>query len=257
MSHAPLLAAEDVEIAYDEAIFAVRRVSLLVHPGEVVALLGANGAGKSSLLRAVSNILHAQRGRVTHGRILYDGTSVAGSSTSRLVRRGLAQVLEGRHCFRHLSAEDNLLTGALGRGSSRLETRRDLEHVYALFPVIAEKRRVAAGLLSGGQQQMIAIGRALMARPRLLLLDEPSMGLAPIVVAEIFGRLARLNRDEGLAILIAEQNAAVALRHAHRGVVLENGIVAAAGTAEVLRSKDDIRAAYLGLGRANIQPVST
>jgi branched-chain amino acid transport system ATP-binding protein len=255
MTETPLLEVENVEVTYDEAILAVRQASLTVQAGEVVALLGANGAGKSSLLRAISNVLVAQRGRVTKGRILYQGTPVDGLSASRLVRRGLVQVLEGRHCFLQLSAEENLVTGALGRGSSRAETQRELDHVYSLFPSILAKRRVAAGLLSGGQQQMIAIGRALMGRPRLLLLDEPSMGLAPIVVAEIFRSLTHLNRHEGLAILLAEQNAAVALRHSHRGVVLENGSVAAVGSAEALRSKDDIRAAYLGFERPAVQPL--
>jgi branched-chain amino acid transport system ATP-binding protein len=256
MTETPLLTVEDVEVTYDEAILAVRQASLTVRAGEVVALLGANGAGKSSLLRAISNVLVAKRGRVTKGRILYQGTPVAGLSASRLVRRGLVQVLEGRHCFLQLSAEENLITGALGRGSSRAETQRDLDHVYGLFSSISARRHVAAGLLSGGQQQMIAIGRALMGRPRLLLLDEPSMGLAPIIVAEIFDSLTRLNRQEGLAILLAEQNAAVALRHSHRGVVLENGSVVAVGSAEALRSQDDIRAAYLGFGRPAAQPLS-
>jgi branched-chain amino acid transport system ATP-binding protein len=248
MSNA-LLTVEDVEVVYGAAILAVCGVSLAVGAGEIVALLGANGAGKSSLLRAISNILHAQRGRVASGRILFDGTPTARVPTSKLVAAGLVQVLEGRHCFLSLTVEENLLAGAIGRGSTRAETRQDLEHAFTLFPGIAAKRRLAAGLLSGGQQQMVAIGRAMMARPRLLLLDEPSMGLAPIVVAEIFTALTRLNRDEGLAILLAEQNAGVALRHAHRAVVLENGRLVSAGTAAELRSRNDIRAAYLGTAR--------
>lgn len=242
----PLLVIDSVEVVYDSAILAVRDVSLVVHTGEIVALLGANGAGKSSLLRAVSNILHAKRGRVSKGAMTFDGKPTLGLSTTKLVRAGLVQVLEGRHCFLGLSVEENLIAGAIGKGSSRADTRHDLAHVYTLFPSIAAKRKLAAGLLSGGQQQMVAIGRALMARPRLLLLDEPSLGLAPILVAEIFAALAKLNREEGLSILLAEQNATMALHHAHRAVVLENGAVAATGNAEAMRQRDDIRAAYLG-----------
>jgi len=247
MQSAPLLVIEDVQVVYESAILAVGGVSLTVQAGEIVALLGANGAGKSSLLRAVSNILHAKRGRISRGAITFDGRPTHNVPTSRLVRAGLVQVLEGRHCFLSLTVEENLIAGAIGKGATRAETRQDIEHVYALFPALAAKRRQAAGLLSGGQQQMLAIGRALMSRPRLLLLDEPSMGLAPLLVAEIFQTLDRLNREEGLSILLAEQNAAVALRHAHRAVVLENGRVAATGSADELRCRDDIRAAYLGL----------
>jgi branched-chain amino acid transport system ATP-binding protein len=247
MTAAPLLVIEDVEVVYESAILAVSGVSLAVQSGEVVALLGANGAGKSSLLRAISNILIAKRGRVTRGSITFDGKSLLGVPTSRLVQSGLVQVLEGRHCFLSLTVEENLIAGAIGAGSNRAGAREAAAHVYALFPALAEKRKQAAGLLSGGQQQMLAIGRALMSRPRLLLLDEPSMGLAPILVAEIFQTLDRLNREEGLTILLAEQNAAVALRHANRAVVLENGKVATSGSATELRARDDIRAAYLGL----------
>jgi branched-chain amino acid transport system ATP-binding protein len=247
MANTPLLEIEDVEIIYDSAILAVRSVSLCVEEGEIFALLGANGAGKSSLLRAVSNILSAQRGRVTKGRILFRGRPVQTVATSVLVRAGLVQVLEGRHCFLRLNVEENLITGAMGKGATRAQTKQELAHVYALFPVLEAKRKQPAGLLSGGQQQMLAIGRALMARPRLLVLDEPSMGLAPLLVAEIFQTLSRLNRDEGLSILLAEQNAAVALRHADHAAVLENGRVTAQGPADILRIRDDIRAAYLGI----------
>jgi branched-chain amino acid transport system ATP-binding protein len=244
-----LLTVEDIEVVYGAAILGLRGVSLAVGQGEIVALLGANGAGKSSTLRAVSNLLGAKRGRLTRGRVTFDGRVTTGVPTSRLVSTGLVQVLEGRHCFRALTVEENLITGALGRQATWPETAADLERVYALFPRLVTKRKTLAGLTSGGEQQMVAIGRALMARPRLLILDEPSMGLAPIVVAEIFRALTALNRDHGLSILLAEQNAAVALRAAHRGVVLENGRVTLQGEAAVLRSRDDIRAAYLGFDK--------
>jgi branched-chain amino acid transport system ATP-binding protein len=244
-----LLTIEDIEVVYGAAILALRGVSLDLGQGEILALLGANGAGKSSTLRAVSNLLGARRGRLTRGRITFDGRETTGVPTSRLVTTGLVQVLEGRHCFRALTVEENLITGALGRQATRPETAADLERVYALFPRLVTKRKTLAGLTSGGEQQMVAIGRALMARPRLLILDEPSMGLAPIVVAEIFRALTALNRDHGLSILLAEQNASVALRAAHRGVVLENGRVTLQGEAAELRRRDDIRAAYLGFDK--------
>jgi len=250
MIDSPLLDLHDVEVTYGAAILAARAVSLQVGHGEIVALLGANGAGKSSTLRAVSNLLPARRGRLSQGRIRFDGADTAGWPTARLVSQGLIQVLEGRHCFRGLTIEDNLLTGALGGGTSRAQAAQDLEKVYALFPRLKAKRRLAAGLASGGEQQMVAIGRALMGRPRLLVLDEPTMGLAPIVVAEIFKILTRLNREEGLSILLAEQNAAVALKSAHRAVVLENGHVKLTGDAAELRGRADIRVAYLGLDAA-------
>jgi branched-chain amino acid transport system ATP-binding protein len=243
-----LLELDRISVVYEPAILAVEDVSFTVKRGEIVALLGANGAGKSSTLRAISNLLRARRGRLASGRIIFEGRDIGTTPTHRLVESGLVQVLEGRHCFLALTVEENLLAGALGRRSGAGETKADLAHVYALFPVLATKARQAAGLLSGGQQQMLAIGRALMARPRLLLLDEPSMGLAPLLVAEIFETLARLNREKGLSILLAEQNAATALRYASRAVVLESGTFATTGTPEELRQSDEIRAAYLGLG---------
>jgi branched-chain amino acid transport system ATP-binding protein len=243
-----LLVLENVEATYNRAIHALHGVSLTVRDGEIVALLGANGAGKTTTLKAVSNLLPAERGQISGGSIRFDGIDVSRTLTSNLVRRGLVQVLEGRHCFRSLTVEENLLTGALGRGSNRAETRIDLERVYDLFPRLRDKRRVAAGLASGGEQQMTAIGRALMSRPRLLVLDEPSMGLAPLVVAEIFERLKALNRSEGLSILVAEQNSTVALRYADRATVLENGRAVLEGSAAELRARDDVKAFYLGLG---------
>jgi len=251
---ATLLSLEDIEVVYGAAILAVRGVSLTVGKSEIVALLGANGAGKSSTLRAVSNLLGAKRGRLTRGRITFDGRVTTGVPTSRLVSSGLVQVLEGRHCFKALTVEENLITGAIGRQATRPETAADLERVYTLFPRLLTKRKTLAGLTSGGEQQMVAIGRGLMARPRLLILDEPSMGLAPIVVAEIFKALTALNRDHGLSILLAEQNASVALRAAHRGVVLENGRVTLQGEATELRNRDDIRTAYLGFDKLPPNP---
>ncbi len=252
----PILAIEAVHAVYDTSILALSGVSLAVGRGEIVTLLGSNGAGKSTVLKAVSRLLKAERGRLTEGRILYENEDTAAFSPGDLVRRGLVPVLEGRHCFKSLSVEENLVTGAIGRGSSRSQTADDLARVYATFPRLAEKRRLSAGLVSGGEQQMVAIGRALMGRPRLLVLDEPSMGLAPKVVETIFEALSALNRSEGLSILVAEQNSAVALRHADRAVVIEHGVSVLAGTAAELRARDDIRAFYLGLGAASPSPAA-
>jgi len=249
------LRVEDVEVVYNSAILALRGVSFSVAEGKIVALLGANGAGKSTTLKAVSSLLPAERGRITRGSILYEDRSTAGSSASALVRGGLVQVLEGRHCFRGLSVEEDLVTGAIARGASRAEIRGDLERVYGLFPRLREKRRAAAGLTSGGEQQMTAIGRALMARPRLLVLDEPTMGLAPLVVRDIFRTLKRLNATEGLTILVAEQNSTVALRYADHAYVLENGRVVLGGPAAELRERSDIKAFYLGES-ASLQAVA-
>ncbi len=250
----PLLDVRDLEILYSKAILAVRDVTLSVAPGEIVALLGANGAGKSSTLKAISGVLVAERGERTKGTIVFDGVSTAKARASDLVERGVAHVLEGRHCFPHLSIEENLMTGANARRSKRSEQRDDLERIYSYFPSLRDKRTLPAALASGGQQQMTAIGRALMARPRLLLLDEPTMGIAPIVAREIFAFLARLNADSGLSILVAEQSSALALRYAHRAYVLETGRVALSGTAAELRERDDIKHFYLGTN-AGVQHV--
>lgn len=244
-----ILSIDGIAAVYSHAIAALHDVTLDVRRGEIVALLGANGAGKSTTLKAVSNLLPAERGKLVNGSIRFDGHDVSAMSPSRLVRLGLAQVLEGRHCFRALSVEENLVTGGLGRGSKRAEIADDLERIYAIFPRLKEKRKTPAGLTSGGEQQMAAIGRALMARPRLLVLDEPSMGLAPLVVQDIFRRLRDLNRTERLSILLAEQNSAVALRYADRAVVLETGTTVLEGSAAELRSRDDIKAFYLGQTR--------
>lgn len=238
---------DGVAATYNHAIQALHSVTLSVRRGEIHALLGANGAGKTTTLKAISNLLPAERGQITAGTIRFEDIDVSRSSPRNLVQRGLVQVLEGRHCFRSLSVEENLTTGALGRGSSSGEIRHDLERVYDLFPHLRTKRRAVSGLTSGGEQQMTAIGRALMSRPRLLVLDEPSMGLAPLIVEEIFHRLRTLNQTEGLTILVAEQNSTVALRYADRATVLENGHAVLEGTAQELRARDDIRAFYLGL----------
>ena len=245
-----MLQLHAVEAVYQNAIVALRGVSLDVRAGEIHALLGANGAGKSSTLKAVSNLLPAERGKVTAGSIVFDGHDVSHTNPAALVRLGLVQVLEGRHCFRSLTVEENLLTGGLGRSASRAELAQDLERVYAIFPHLRDKRRALAGLTSGGEQQMTAIGRALMSRPRLLVLDEPSMGLAPLVVQNIFRQLKRLNQDEGLTILVAEQNSTVALQYADRATVLDTGVAVLYGNTAELRQRSDIQSFYFGQGVA-------
>ena len=249
----PLLEIAAVEAVYNHAIVALHEVSLKLHQGEILALLGANGAGKTTTLKALSNLLPAERGAITKGQIRFAGLDVRRAKPSALVRHGLVQVLEGRHCFRSLTVEENLITGALGRSSSRREAAADLERVYAYFPRLKEKRKAKSGLTSGGEQQMTAIGRALMSRPRLLVLDEPSMGLAPLIVQNIFKILKRLNREDGLSILLAEQNSAIALQYADRATVLENGITVLEGDAGELRQREDIRAFYLGVGEPKTQ----
>lgn len=246
MSAQALLRLEGIEVVYQHAIVALHGVSLEVLPGEIHALLGANGAGKSTTLKAVSNLLPAERGAVTAGSVVFDGVAVQATTPADLVRLGLVQVLEGRHVFRNLTVEENLIAGGLGRSASRTEIAADLARVYRIFPKLAERRRALAGLTSGGEQQMTAIGRALMARPRLLVLDEPSMGLAPLVVQDIFQQLKRLNQDEGLTILVAEQNSTVALRHADRVTVLDTGKNVLSGSAQELGQRSDIQSFYFG-----------
>jgi branched-chain amino acid transport system ATP-binding protein len=241
-----LLDVSNIQATYSQTIRALNGVTLTVRQGEILAVLGSNGAGKSTTLRAISNLLPAERGQVTSGSIRFDGHDVLTRKPSELVRAGLVQVLEGRHCFESLDVEENLVSGGLGRSSSRAEIAHDLEFVYATFPRLKEKRRTSAGLISGGEQQMTAIGRALMSRPRLLVLDEPSMGLAPMVIQDIFRALKRLNRENGLSILVAEQNSTIALQYADLATVIENGRTVLAGTAAELRARDDIKAFYLG-----------
>jgi branched-chain amino acid transport system ATP-binding protein len=241
-----LLELDDIHVDYEGIISALRGVSLRVGRGEIVALLGSNGAGKTTTLKAASGLLEAERGAITRGSITFDGQRGSRLDPRRLVQAGLVQVLEGRRCFAHLTVHENLVSGALVRRASRAQAAADAERIYALFPRLSQRIGAAAGLLSGGEQQMLAIGRALMVRPRLLLLDEPSIGLAPQIVQEIFDVITQLNRRDGVSVLLAEQNARLALRHAHRAVVLENGRVALSGNAAELSEREDVKRFYLG-----------
>jgi len=243
----PILNVNNIEVVYDHVILVLKGVSLSVPNGRIVALLGANGAGKSTTLKAISNLLAAERGTVTAGSIVLDGIEVHRLSPNEVVRRGCIQVMEGRHCFAHLTVEDNLLTGAYTRRDGRAAIRRDLDLIYSYFPRLAERRSSLAGFTSGGEQQMCAIGRALMSRPKLILLDEPSMGLAPQLVAEIFDIVQGLNVREGVSFLLAEQNTRMALNYASYGYVLENGRVVLDGEADALRENDDVKEFYLGI----------
>ena len=241
-----LLAVNNIEVIYDHVILVLRGVSLQVPEGGIVALLGANGAGKSTTLKAISGLLRTERGHVTKGSIKLRGEAIQDRDPSQVVRAGIVQVMEGRHVFEHLTVEDNLLAGAYTRPHGR-GVRQDLDMVYGYFPRLAERRGVRAGYVSGGEQQMVAIGRALMAHPRLMLLDEPSMGLAPMLVQEIFEIVARLNREESVAVLLAEQNAAMALRFADYAYVMENGRVVLDGDRKTISENEDIKEFYLGL----------
>ena len=242
-----LLRVNTIEVVYDHVILVLKGVSLTVPEGGIVALLGANGAGKTTTLKAISNLLHAERGEVTKGSIEYHGVRVDRLNPSLLVKRGVVQVMEGRHGFSHLTCEENLLTGAYTRTDGRTAIQQDLDMVYSYFPRLAERRQAQAGYVSGGEQQMMVIGRALMARPKLILLDEPSMGLAPQLVKEIFDIVWRLNKEENVSFLLAEQNATVALRIANYGYILENGRVVLDGSAATLRENEDVKEFYLGL----------
>ena len=242
----PILSVNNIEVVYDHVILVLKGVSLTVPKGQIVALLGANGAGKSTTLKAISNLLSAERGEVTKGSIVFDGEEVHARSPNELVRRGCIQVMEGRHCFAHLSVEENLLTGAFTRGAGAA-VRRDLELVYSYFPRLKERRGATAGYISGGEQQMCAIGRALMSGPKMILLDEPSMGLAPQLVEEIFKIVGDLNAKEGVSFLLAEQNTRMALKYARYGYVLENGRVVLDGDAKALGENEDVKEFYLGI----------
>ena len=242
-----LLSINNIEVIYDHVILVLKGVSLEVPEGGIVALLGANGAGKTTTLKAISNLLRAERGDVTKGSIEFDGQRVDKQTPNELVRKGVIQVMEGRHCFEHLTIEENLLTGAYTRRDGRAAIQKDLEMVYGYFPRLRERKTSLAGYTSGGEQQMCAIGRALMARPKMILLDEPSMGLAPQLVEAIFETVKRLNEQEGVTFLLAEQNTNVALRYATYGYILENGRVVLDGDAKSLRENEDVKEFYLGL----------
>jgi len=254
----PLLQVSNIEVIYHHVILVLKGVSLSVPDGGITALLGGNGAGKTTTLKAISNLLHSERGEITKGHVSYRGQRIGREMPADLVRRGLIQVMEGRHCFEHLSIEENLLTGAYTRRDGRGAIAADLERVYTYFPRLRERRRSQAGYTSGGEQQMCAIGRALMSRPETVLLDEPSMGLAPQLVEEIFGIVKELNEREGVSFLLAEQNTSVALRFAHHGYILESGRVVMDGPAAELRENPDVKEFYLGMsdkGRKSFRDV--
>ncbi len=241
-----ILSVNNIEVIYDHVILVLKGVSLDVPRGGIVALLGANGAGKSTTLKAISNLLRAERGDVTKGSIAFDGDEVQNLSPNELVRRGCIQVMEGRHCFGHLTIEENLLTGAFTRRDGKVAIKRDMDLVYGYFPKLAERKGSLAGYTSGGEQQMCAIGRALMSRPKMILLDEPSMGLAPQIVEEIFEIVKDLNEREGVSFLLAEQNTNMALKFARYGYILENGRVVMDGEARQLAENEDVKEFYLG-----------
>jgi branched-chain amino acid transport system ATP-binding protein len=245
-SATPYLNVNNVEVIYNHVILVLKGVSLKVEQGQIVALLGANGAGKSTTLKAISNLLRAERGDVTKGAIEFEGQRIDKLNPSDLVKRGVIQVMEGRHCFQHLTVEENLLTGAYTR-NNKAEAKQSLEKVYTYFPRLKQRRSSLAGYTSGGEQQMTAVGRALMAKPNMILLDEPSMGLAPQIVEEIFQIVKDLNQKEKVSFLLAEQNTMVALRFSDYGYILENGRVVMEGAAKELASNEDVKEFYLGL----------
>ena len=242
-----ILSVNNIEVIYDHVILVLKGVSLAVPKGGIVALLGANGAGKTTTLKAISNLLHAERGEVTKGSVVFAGDEVQDLSPNELVRRGCIQVMEGRHCFGHLTIEENLLTGAFTRRDGKAAIKRDMDMVYGYFPRLAERKNSLAGYTSGGEQQMCAIGRALMSRPKMILLDEPSMGLAPQIVEEIFEIVGHLNDKEGVSFLLAEQNTHMALKFARYGYILENGRVVMDGEAKSLAENEDVKEFYLGI----------
>ncbi|AUM73102.1 ABC transporter ATP-binding protein [Paracoccus jeotgali] len=253
-----LLEVNNIEVIYNHVILVLKGVSLAVPKGRITALLGGNGAGKTTTLKAISNLLASERGEVTKGSITYRGQRVASLDPASLVRKGVIQVMEGRRCFEHLTVEENLLTGAYTRSDGSAAIRQDLEMVYNYFPRLRERRRSQAGYTSGGEQQMVAMGRALMSRPETILLDEPSMGLAPQLVEQIFEIVKAVNEGEGVTFLLAEQNTNVALRFAHYGYILENGRVVMDGTAQALRENPDVKEFYLGMsdeGRKSFRDV--
>ena len=241
-----ILSLNNIEVIYDHVVLVLKGVSLTVPRKGIVAILGANGAGKTTTLKAISNLLKAERGEVTKGSIVFDGERVDRMSPNELVRRGCIQVMEGRHCFGHLSIEENLLTGAFTRRDGNAAIKRDLEKIYELFPRLKQRRSSQAGYTSGGEQQMCAVGRAMMSKPKMILLDEPSMGLAPQIVEEIFEIVRRLNAEDGVSFLVAEQNTNMALRYATYGYIMETGRVVMDGEASMLRENEDVKEFYLG-----------
>ena len=253
-----LLQVNNIEVIYNHVILVLKGVSLSVPKGGITALLGGNGAGKSTTLKSISGLLHSERGEITKGSITYRGENLAGRDPADLVKTGIIQVMEGRHCFEHLTVEENLLTGAYTRREGRTTVAEDLDLVYEYFPRLKQVRRSQSGYTSGGEQQMTAIGRALMSKPETILLDEPSMGLAPQLVEQIFEIVQRLNREQGVTFLLAEQNTNVALRYAHVGYILENGRVVMEGSADALRENPDVKEFYLGMsdkGRKSFRDV--
>ena len=242
-----LLEVSNIEVVYNHVILVLKGVSLSLSKGSIVALLGGNGAGQTTTLKAISNLLHSERGEVTKGSITYRNEKIEKLNPSDLVKSGVIQVMEGRHCFEHLTVEENLMTGAYTRKESKKKILEDLELVYNYFPRLKQRRKSQAGYTSGGEQQMCAIGRALMSKPETVLLDEPSMGLAPQLVEEIFEIVKQLNEKEGVSFLLAEQNTNVALRFAHFGYILESGRVVMDGPASELRENPDVKEFYLGL----------
>ena len=253
-----LLEVNNIEVIYNHVILVLKGVSLSVPKGGITALLGGNGAGKTTTLKAISNLLASERGEVTKGSIKYRGVDVHDTDPAEMVKRGVVQVMEGRHCFEHLTIEENLLTGSYTRKDGKGAIAADLEMVYNYFPRLRERRKSQAGYTSGGEQQMCAIGRALMARPETILLDEPSMGLAPQLVEQIFGIVKSINESEGVSFLLAEQNTNVALRFAHYGYILESGRVVMDGPAAELRENPDVKEFYLGMsdeGRKSFRDV--
>ena len=252
-----LLIVNNIEVVYSHVILVLKGVSLKVKKGGITALLGGNGAGKSTTLKSISNLLASARGEVTKGSVTFSDEYIHDLDPAQLVKKGVIQVMEGRHCFEHLTVEENLLTGAYTRSNSR-EVKEDLERVYNYFPRLRERRSSLAGYTSGGEQQMIAIGRALMAHPTMILLDEPSMGLAPQLVKQIFEIVAEINKKEGVTILLAEQNTNIALQYAEYAYILENGRVVMEGTAESMRDNEDVKEFYLGIsgeGRQSFKDV--
>lgn len=247
MSDNNILTVQNIEVIYDHVILVLKGVSLSVPKGGIVAILGGNGAGKTTTLKAISNLLHAERGDVTKGKITFKGEEIQKLSPADLVKRGCIQVMEGRHCFGHLSIEENLLTGAFTRKISNAEIKRELEKIYTYFPRLKERRLSQAGYTSGGEQQMCAIGRAMMSNPEMILLDEPSMGLAPQIVEQIFEIVKDVNAKEGVSFLLAEQNTNMALRYATYGYIMETGRIVMDGEAEALRENEDVKEFYLGV----------